>query len=180
MSAIQPQLLQMATEAAEAEACQLVDMELTSEGGGRVLKVFLEKTESPLQLDDCAAVSDRLSALLDVNDLILGEYRLEVSSPGLTRPLKKREDFIRFQGQLVVVQTYATLPAEAFMTQTATEEMSNNKKTSKKKQTVHLNKKSFKGALQGVEDEEILILTEESLVRIPLKSISKAHLDFVF
>lgn len=173
MSGIQPQLIQMATEAANAEACQLVELEVTSEGGMRTLQVFIEKLDGPLQLDHCAAVSDRLSALLDVNDFIHGEYRLEVSSPGLTRPLKKREDFIRFQGRLAVIQTYVAIAVQA--------EPSVEKKLEKtKKQSPGLTRKIFKGELQGVEDDNVLILEQESLMRIPIRSISKAHLDFVF
>lgn len=186
LSAIPSRLLQWATEAALAESCQLVDVELVSEGGVRIVRVFLEKSDDTLQLDDCAAVSDRLSALLDLHDLFPNEYRLEVSSPGLTRPLKKTEDFIRFQGRLAVIQTYAAIPVvrpdgTPASDTTGTTGMKKKKIPSKTEQpTPGLTRKIFKGELQGMDDEgNILILVQGSVERIPFRSISKASLDFV-
>ncbi|MEO5334779.1 MAG: ribosome maturation factor RimP [Magnetococcus sp. YQC-5] len=186
MSAIPSRLLQWATEAAEAESCQLVDVELVSEGGERIVRVFLEKKDDTLQLDDCAAVSERLSALLDLDDLFPNEYRLEVSSPGLTRPLKKIEDFIRFQGRLAVIQTYAAIPVAhpdgtpASITTGTTGQKKRRNPSKNEQPTPGLTRKIFKGELQGMDDEDtILILVQGSLERIPFKSISKASLDFI-
>lgn len=157
-------LTELATQAAVAESCQLVEWEFASEGGMRLLRVYLEKSDGPLLVDHCAAVSERLSALLDQDsDLLPGEYRLEVSSPGLTRPLKKMEDFVRFQNRLAVIHTYAPLPV-----------------VTTDKPTPGGNRKLFKGVLQGVTDNEVLILVSGIMIHIPLRSISKAHLDFDF
>ncbi len=68
-------------------------------GGGHLLRVFLDRRYGPVTLDDCQAVSERLSALLDEHDFIPQSYRLEVSSPGLDRPLKGQDDYLRFQGE---------------------------------------------------------------------------------
>lgn len=70
------------------------------EWGGTVLRVVLDRAEGTVGIDDCAAVSEFLSAALDAEDLIPGRYRLEVSSPGLDRPLRSPEEFGRFEGRL--------------------------------------------------------------------------------
>jgi len=87
---------------------ELVDLEFIREGRGWLLRLFIDKPGG-VNLDDCAEVSREVSALLEVEDPIESAYRLEVSSPGLDRPLKKPEDFVRFAGQLVKVKTRALL-----------------------------------------------------------------------
>ena len=67
---------------------------------GRVLRVVVDRPDGTVGIDDCAAVSQFLSAALDVEDLIPGSYRLEVSSPGLDRPVRSLEEFRRFVGRL--------------------------------------------------------------------------------
>lgn len=90
---------------AEAEAiateagCQLFD--LVFDAG--VLRVILDRVDGAVTLDDCTTVSRQLSAFLDVNDFGSKKYTLEVSSPGLDRPLRGAEDFRRFLGQLAHV-----------------------------------------------------------------------------
>ncbi|MBF0628263.1 MAG: ribosome maturation factor RimP [Magnetococcales bacterium] len=169
-------LEQLADEAAVAEGCQLVEVELVPEGGSRLVRVFLDRSDGPLQLDHCAAVSDRLSALLDVHDPIAGGYRLEVSSPGLTRPLKKREDFIRFQGKLAVIHLFAA-PLVELPTEPVTVGPG---KTAARKSATGANRKQVKGTLHGMEEDDVLIRVSGTLIRIPFRSISKAHLDFEF
>ena len=82
---------------------ELVDVEFRREGGGWVLRFFLDK-EGGVTIDDCAQVSREVSAYLEVEDLIAHAYQLEVSSPGLERPLKKKEDFVRFVDRQVRVK----------------------------------------------------------------------------
>ncbi len=77
---------------------EMVDVQFRREGHGWVLRVFIDREEG-VTIDDCAGVSRAISAWLDVEDLIEYAYHLEVSSPGLERPLKKREDFERFCGR---------------------------------------------------------------------------------
>ena len=71
---------------------ELVDLEYKSEGKGKIVRVFIDK-QGGVNMDDCSVVSRELSILLDVHDIIPGSYNLEVSSPGLTRQLKKPADF---------------------------------------------------------------------------------------
>ena len=71
---------------------ELVDLEYKSEGKGKIVRVFIDK-QGGVNMDDCSVVSRELGILLDVHDIIPGSYNLEVSSPGLTRQLKKPADF---------------------------------------------------------------------------------------
>lgn len=136
---------------------ELVELEYKPAGRNSTLRVFIDKSGG-VSLDDCEAVSRELSVQLDVEDCISGRYTLEVSSPGLDRPLKKLADFIRFKDRLVVVKTYE-LTADS---------KGNLRKT-------------FRGTLAGVEDEIITIhLKEGQTARIPWKNIEKARLEFEF
>jgi len=83
---------------------ELVDLEFKREGHSWFLRLFIDKPGG-VTLDDCAEVSREVSALLEVEDPIEAPYRLEVSSPGIDRPLKKPADFDRFAGQLVKIKT---------------------------------------------------------------------------
>ncbi len=85
---------------------EVLDIELRHEGGrgGRVLRVYLDKDGGP-QIDELSKVSHALSELLDTVDIVDGAYTLEVSSPGINRPLKKPEHFQRFVGKRVRVRT---------------------------------------------------------------------------
>ncbi len=92
----------------EKENFELVDVEFKKEGPHRYLRVFIDK-EGGITLDDCQKVSEALSDRLDEVDPIEENYFLEVSSPGLDRPLKKDADFERFKGELVEVKLYEPL-----------------------------------------------------------------------
>ena len=84
-------------------AMELVEIQYRREGYGWVLRFFIDK-EGGVTIDDCAMVSREISAYLEVEDLLDHAYTLEVSSPGLERPLKKREDFTRFAGRLARIK----------------------------------------------------------------------------
>lgn len=84
---------------------ELVDVEYVKEGGTWYLRAYIDKPEG-ISIDDCEAVSRRLSDILDEKDYIDGAYILEVSSPGLGRPLKKEKDFKRSLGEEVELRTY--------------------------------------------------------------------------
>ena len=83
---------------------ELVDLEFKQEGPEWFLRIFIDK-DGGVNLDDCASISREVSAILEVEDVIDQAYRLEVSSPGMDRPLKKPEDFERFSGERVKVKT---------------------------------------------------------------------------
>ncbi|PHS35286.1 MAG: ribosome maturation factor RimP [Alkaliphilus sp.] len=89
----------------DAENIELVDVEFKKEGPSRYLRVFIDK-ESGISLDDCQLVSKQLSSKLDELDSIEESYFLEVSSPGLDRPLKKESDFTKYKGRIVELKLY--------------------------------------------------------------------------
>ena len=97
---IQRQVDELAEALVIAEGMELVDLEYRRQGPRWMLRLFIDK-ESGVTIDDCANISRQLGDLLDAKDIIPQAYVLEVSSPGLNRPLKKKEDFSRFAGRKV-------------------------------------------------------------------------------
>ncbi len=93
------------------EGCELVDLEYRREGRGRVLRIFMDKPGG-VRLADCQRVSEQVGDILDVENLIPHAYTLEVSSPGLERPLTRPEDFLRFAGRAVRVSTFAPVEGQ--------------------------------------------------------------------
>ena len=92
----------------DAHGFELVDVEYVKEGGSWYLRAYIDKPGG-IAVDDCEVISRALSDLLDEHDFIEDSYILEVSSPGLGRPLKKEKDFVRSQGELVEVRTYRAI-----------------------------------------------------------------------
>ena len=88
----------------ESMAYELVGVELTGSGNGTILRIYID-AENGITVDDCQAVSYQVSGILDVEDPLQGHYTLEVSSPGLDRPLVKPEHFEQFTGELVKIRS---------------------------------------------------------------------------
>ncbi len=127
---------------------ELVDVEVKTSQGRLHLLVYIDQPQG-ITLEDCERVSKLLGELLDMKDPIPSSYMLEVSSPGIERPFKKREDFRRFSGRYVKIKTYRKLDGQ----------------------------KNFKGILVGLEDDRLVVQLENgSEVRIDLGEISKAQL----
>jgi ribosome maturation factor RimP len=101
---------QLAAPLAQTEGMEIVDIELKHEGGrsGRVLRLYLDKEGGP-SMDDLSRMSRSLSDLLDEHDVVDGAYTLEVSSPGINRPLKRPEHFSRCVGKKIRVRTRETI-----------------------------------------------------------------------
>lgn len=101
--------------AVEGQGYELVDLEWKREPAGWVLRLFIDRPPGAGRIShqDCASVSREVSALLDVHDPIPGPYHLEISSPGVDRPLKRIEDFQRFMGRRARIRLRqdAALPA---------------------------------------------------------------------
>ena len=89
----------------QEHAFDLVDVEYVKEGGSWYLRAYIDK-EGGIAMDDCEVVSRALSEILDQKDFSEDAYILEVSSPGLGRPLKKEKDFVRSMGEEVEIRTY--------------------------------------------------------------------------
>ena len=157
MTDITENISRLALPILDSMSFELVDIETRKSGRSLVLCLYIDKPGG-VTLDDCAEVSRELSTVLDVEDCIPGRYTLEVSSPGLNRPLKKPADFERFAGRLVEIKT-----AELYQ-----DEKGNRRKT-------------FLGLIQSVEDSSVLLkLKEGQLAHIPFDKIAKAHLEFEF
>lgn len=126
---------------------EVVDVEFRREPGGRILRVFIDKPGG-VTLDDCQALSRQLSQWLDEVDLIADSYNLEVSSPGIERPLTKPRDFVRFAGHRVHVRTFGPIDG----------------------------RRNFKGELLGLEEEAVVLRLDDGDVQIPMEQVAKARL----
>lgn len=91
---------------AEEHGIEIVDVEFEKEAGEWYLRIYIDK-EGGVGIDDCELISRYIDPVLDEEDFITQAYTLEVSSPGLTRPLKKEKDFIRHSGDYVELKLYS-------------------------------------------------------------------------
>lgn len=128
-----------------------VHLELTVEHGRKILRLYIDRAAggSAVSLEDCVRVTRELDPVLDVADVMTGRYELEVSSPGINRPLSRKKDFERFKGQKVAVRTFEKVG----------------------------DRRNFLGTLLGIEGEEIRIDVDGREMRVPFEEVSKAHLD---
>lgn len=106
MQDLRSRLREMLAPGVRALGFELVDVELVGPPRHPTVRVYIDSPRG-VSVDDCAEVSHQLSAILDVEDPIPGSYTLEVSSPGLDRPLLTPEDFRRFRGEVVRLRTLA-------------------------------------------------------------------------
>jgi ribosome maturation factor RimP len=130
------------------EGIELVDIEYRRESKGWVLRLYLDK-EGGVTLDDCTRISQEVGRSLDVEDFIQTPYILEVSSPGLTRPLKTEKDFVKYRDHLIQVKTVDPV----------------------------VNRRRFKGRLLGISGKQIEIKSDEGVFQIPFSNVAKANLE---
>jgi len=143
-----PKLEDLARRAAEPADVDVAWVEFKSEGPRWILRVFIDR-ESGVGLEDCKQVSERLGVLLDVEDPIDSSYTLEVSTPGLDRPLWKQRDYERFEGRLARILTKERLEG----------------------------RQRFHGRLAGIENESVLLDDDGRQWRIPLSLIERGRLE---
>jgi len=139
---------------------ELVDLQLQQDGKQLALRIFVDKPAG-ITLDDCVEVSREVSAILEVEDPIRSAYRLEVSSPGLDRPLKKAADFERFVGKKARLKSKNLIDPDQRGT----------------------TRKTFVGTLLGFENDLVrLELTDKQggVIAIPLADLDKANLEEEF
>lgn len=130
-----------------SEGVDLVHVEYQRESGGRTLRIFLDKPGG-ITLDDCALISRQLGDILDVALDMKESYRMEVSSPGIPRPMGRLDDFKRFQGCRAKIRTAMAIDGQ----------------------------KNFTGTLEGVEGEAVRLSVKDKAMSIPFADIVKAHL----
>jgi len=140
----------LAAPLAEGEGMEIVDIEFRHEGsrGGRILRLYLDK-EGGTNVDDLTRVSRQLSELLDAQDTIDGAYTLEVSSPGINRPLKKPEHFARFIGKRIRIRTRDMIDG----------------------------RRSFLGILGKVVEDSVTLTQEGKQYLIPFSIIEKSNYE---
>ena len=143
-----PQLTAIVRGAVEALGYELVGVEyLARAKAGHLLRIYID-SEQGIGLEDCEKVSHQVSGVLDVEDPIRGEYALEVSSPGLDRPLFELAQFERFVGRLTRVKLHAALDGRS----------------------------NYKGVIQAVIDGDVVVQVEGQSVRLPFAQIASARL----
>jgi ribosome maturation factor RimP len=153
------QVRALAARVAEGYGLDIFDVQFRREATGMVLRVQVDRpgpaatAEESVSVEDCAHVSRDLSALLDVEDVVPAAYTLEVSSPGLDRPLRRREDYQRFAGRRAKLVMREAVDGQTF----------------------------FKGRLGGVDDNAVLIDADDGRRhRVPMGVITRANLEVEF
>jgi ribosome maturation factor RimP len=148
MKSAEPKLTQLIRSVVEPMGYECVGVEHDAGGGGgAVLRVYIDHDDG-IGLDDCEAVSHQLSGALDVADPIAGNYDLEVSSPGLDRPLFELEHFRRFAGARVRIRLAEKLDG----------------------------RRRFDGRIAGTDDESILLDMDGERIALPFRHIESARL----
>ncbi|WP_294094996.1 ribosome maturation factor RimP [uncultured Cetobacterium sp.] len=136
--------------AVEKRDVDLVDVEYIQEGGYLYVRIFIEKIDGDITLEDCGTLSNEIDEAID--SLIPHKFFLEVSSPGVERPLKKEADFVRFKGEKIKVSLKHKLN----------------------------DNKNFEGIIEDFKDETLFLDIKGQTLEIPFKEIKKANIVFDF
>ena len=146
-AAIDKRMAEIIRPVIEDLGCELVRIRLMS-GKRTILQIMADKPDGGIEVDDCARISTEVGAILDVEDPIEGDYALEVSSPGIDRPLTRLKDFEAWQGYEAKIETSQLIDG----------------------------RKRFKGELRGVEDNEVLIKIPEGIIGLQFDWLEDAKL----
>jgi ribosome maturation factor RimP len=159
MGAVEEEVRGIAARVAAGYGLEIFDVRYRREGTGMVLRIQIDRpgpaasAEESVSVEDCANVSRDLSAILDVEDVVPASYTLEVSSPGLDRPLRRAEDYTRFAGRRAKLVVREPIDGQSF----------------------------FRGVLGGVDGDAVLIDGEDRRRhRVPLSVITRANLEVEF
>ena len=131
----------------EEQGYELVEVEYGQHGGTYILRLFIDR-EGGVTLDDCVGLSPYVSAILDKDVNLAESYLLEVSSPGIERPVRKAEDFARFEGETIKIQTRSPIQG----------------------------RRRFSGTLKGYRDGLISVEIDGAVHEIHIENVNKAHL----
>ncbi|MEL6119485.1 MAG: ribosome maturation factor RimP [Pseudomonadota bacterium] len=146
-SAMDRRMAEIITPVIEDMGFELVRVRLMG-GKSKTLQIMAERPDGGIEVDECADISTAVSAVLDVEDPITDAYALEVSSPGIDRPLTRLKHFEEFEGYDAKLETSELIGG----------------------------RKRFKGVLAGVEDDEVLINVEEGTIGLKFDWLSEAKL----
>jgi len=147
--ALKARLREILEPVVRSEGLILVELQYRAEGSGLVLRLYVDRPQGGVTLDECAQVSRQAGDMLDVEDIIPARFRLEVSSPGLTRKLKTPRDFEMFSGRAVKVMF--------------SDEAGKNR--------------TLRGQLKGMQGQEVVIEAEGKLRALAWEKITRANLD---
>lgn len=142
------QITEMLRATVEALGYELWGVEYLSQGKHSLLRVYIDREEG-INVDDCAQVSEQVSAVLDVEDPITGEYTLEVSSPGMDRLLFELEQYAAYVGEIVEL----------------------------KLRSAYEGRRNFKGVLRGLEGEDIVVQVDDHEYLLPHSAVEKARVQ---
>ncbi len=129
---------------------ELIDVEYGPGPSGWVLRLIIDRPGG-VTVDDCADIGHLVGDLLDGRDPVPGRYSLEVSSPGINRPIKKRDDFRRFVDHRVFIKTRELIDG----------------------------RRNYRGILQGIKGDLVLVSSKEGTFSIPFDKIARARLDII-
>lgn len=146
-AAIDRRMAEIITPVIEDLGYELVRVRLMS-GKNTILQIMADKPEGGIEVDDCAKISTAVGATLDVEDPIVDEYALEVSSPGIDRPLTRLKDFENFEGYEAKIETTELIDG----------------------------RRRFKGQLAGIDGSDVLINVEEGTIGLQFDWLSDAKL----
>lgn len=146
--AVQDELKALLKPAIESMGFEFVGLEYLSNPKNRMVRIYIDRDPDGVSVDHCADVSREVSALLDVEDPVSGQYSLEVSSPGVERPLFEPEQYAAFAGEQAVLQLYA--PIEG--------------------------RRKLVGTLEGADPDAVRIDVDGASIEVPLDTIRRAHL----
>lgn len=146
-AAIDKRLAEIVQPVIEDLGYELVRLRLMS-GKQTIMQIMAERPEGGIEVDDCAKISTEVSAVLDVEDPVEGEYALEVSSPGIDRPLTRLKDFDTFEGYEAKIETNELIEGQ----------------------------RRFKGELRGTQDGEVLIEIQQGIIGLKFDWLSDAKL----
>jgi ribosome maturation factor RimP len=149
----------LAGRVAAGRSLEIFDVQFRREAPGMVLRVQIDRpgpaatAEESVSVEDCAHMSRELSAILDVEDVVPTAYTLEVSSPGLDRPLRRADDYRRFAGRMAKIVMRQRVDGQGF----------------------------FRGKLGGLDGTDVLIEADDRKThRVPLEVITRANLEVEF
>lgn len=147
MSTRLEQLQALLTPIIESLGYQCWGIEFIAQGKHSLLRIYIDKADG-ISVEDCEKVSRQASAVLDVEDPIPSEYTLEVSSPGMDRPLFTLDQFVTHVGEQVKI----------------------------KLRTAFEGRRNFEGVLQGVEEQEVILRIDNQEYMLPIELIDKANI----
>lgn len=143
-------IAEMIRPTVEALGVTLWGVDQVGQGRNSILRVYIDKPDDGITIDDCERVSRQISGIFDVEDPIAGEYVLEVSSPGMDRPFFEHAHFARFTGSVANVRLRTPVDG----------------------------RRRFKGVIQKVEADQICLVVDEKEISFPFSAVDKANLVY--